>query len=296
MTEASTQSASYKNKKNLVIVLSFTSIYLIAEVIGGILTKSLALLADAGHMLTDVGGLAITLLAIHIAQKKANAERTYGYYRAEIFGSMVNAVVLISLSFYILFEAYQRFRAPPEVKSGGMLIVAGIGLIVNLAGVKLLKSASNESLNMKGAYFEVLSDLLTSIGVIIGAVIIHFTSWNWIDPVISAAIGFLIFPRTWALLKEAASILLEGTPVGIDIKEIRSEITSVPGVKSIHDLHVWSLTSGKHVLTAHVEVGVGADRDGILDRTRSILSDKFKIEHITIQTEAINATDNDGHA
>lgn len=201
-------SASGKNKKQLKIVLALTTTYLIAEVVGGFLTNSLALLADAGHMLTDVGGLALALLAIKFAERPATPEKTYGYYRVEILAALTNAVVLIGISIYILYEAYERFRNPPEVQSRIMLVIASIGLAINIVGVFILRAGSQESLNMKGAYFEVLSDMLTSVGVIIAGIIMLTTGWYYADPIISAGIGLFIFPRTWALLKDAVGVLL----------------------------------------------------------------------------------------
>lgn len=278
-------SPSTENKKRLMIVLALTGTYLIAEVVGGILTGSLALLADAGHMLTDVSGLAIALFAIHIAELPANEKRTFGYYRAEILSSVMNAVILIGLSLYILFEAYQRFQSPPEVKSTGMFIVAGVGLVINLIGMKLLKSASEKSLNMKGAYFEVLSDLLTSIGVMVGAVIIAITGWNWVDPVVSAGIGLFIFPRTWILLKEAVGVLLEGTPANLNLQSLRETLCKIPGVESIHDLHAWSVTSGMNAVSAHVVLSDSQQSFEILKIARESILSNFEVSHVTLQLE-----------
>ena len=237
MGHAHNHSAAGKNKKRLAIVLALTSAYLVAEVIGGLLTHSLALLADAGHMLTDVAGLILALFAIRFAERPATPERTYGYYRIEILVALVNAVVLIGISLYILYEAYERFRNPPEIQSGGMLAVALVGLVVNIAGIYLLKSASEESLNMKGAYFEVLSDMLTSIGVIAAGIIMLTTGWYYADPIISAGIGVFILPRTWMLLRDAVGVLLEGTPHDVNLAALRESIRTVEGVADVHDLH-----------------------------------------------------------
>lgn len=204
----------------------------------------MALLADAAHMLTDVVGLLLAYIAIRIGERKATSSKTFGYYRTEILAAVINAVVLLAISIYVLYEAYQRFLNPPEVQSKAMLIVAGIGLLVNIAGMMILRKSSGDSLNMKGAYFEVLSDMLTSVGVMIAGVVMLTTGWYYADPLISAGIGLLIFPRTWRLLMEAIHVLLEGTPKDVDIDELRSTMEKVPGVKSLHDLHVWSLTSG----------------------------------------------------
>lgn len=278
-------SAGFKNKKQLKVVLLLTGSYLIAEVIGGIVTKSLALLADAGHMLTDVGGLALALFAISLTQQPASPKRTYGYYRAEILAALMNAVVLIGVSLYILYEAYQRFKNPPEVSSKAMLIVASIGLIINIIGMLILRKGSQESLNMKGAYFEVLSDMLTSIGVIIAAIIMLTTGWYYADPIISAGIGLFILPRTWILLKDAVNVLLEGTPADVDIEELSTGITKISGIKSIHDLHVWSLTSGYNAMSVHIVIDEGLPYNDTLRLINDTITSNFKISHVTIQLE-----------
>lgn len=277
--------AAGRNKKNLVVVLALTSTYMIAEVIGGILTGSLALLADAGHMLTDVGGLALALFAMKMAERPASPERTYGYYRSEILASVANAVVLIALSIYILYEAYVRFQSPPEIKSNAMLVVASVGLVVNLIGVRLLQSSAKESLNMKGAYFEVVSDLLTSVAVIIAGILITFTQWFWLDPILSAGIGLFILPRTWQLLKEGVGVLLEGTPSNISLVAVREEILKTDGVTDTHDLHVWSLTSGVNAMSVHVVISNGAKYSDVIKRVQDAMLSKFSISHATIQPE-----------
>lgn len=271
------------NKKALTIVFAFTLAYLIAEVIGGFMTKSLALLADAGHMLTDVAGLGLAIFAIWFAEKPADPARTYGYYRVEILAAVCNCVILLFISFYVLYEAYQRFMHPPEVQSQGMLVVASIGLVVNIVGMFMLKAGSKESLNMKGAYFEVLSDMVTSIGVIIAAVIMMTTGWYYADPLISAGIGLFILPRTWKLLTEAIGILLEGTPSDINLALLRQTVSTVPGVQSVHDLHVWSLTTGVNAASMHVVLG-NSTYDEVLARVQAVLKD-HKIDHSTVQIE-----------
>lgn len=288
-------SAGAKNKNGLKIVLLLTATYLVAEVVGGIITKSLALLADAGHMLTDVGGLILALLAIRLAEKPANPQNSYGYYRAEILAALTNAVVLIGVSLYILYEAYQRFLSPPEIQSTPMLIVAGVGLVVNLIGMFILKKGSGESLNMKGAYFEVLSDTLTSIGVIVAAIIMLTTGWYYADPLISAGIGLFILPRTWILLKDAVRVLLEGTPYDVDIVKLRDTIKNIRGIKDVHDLHVWSLTSGVNAMSAHVVIeGVNSESEMLTTINKTVKSE-FKIFHTTIQLELPNYTEPETH-
>lgn len=236
-------------------------------------------------MLTDVMGLALALLAIWFAEKPATPERTYGYYRFEILAALTNAVILIGISLYILYEAYERFLNPPEVESAGMLIVAGIGLIINLFGMWILYGGSKESLNMKGAYFEVLSDMLTSIGVIIAGIIMLTTGWYYADPLISAGIGLFILPRTWALLKDAVAVLLEGTPSDVNIASVREKLSKIEGVAEIHDLHVWSLTSGVNALSVHTVLAEGAEHDEVLQRVHDSCTSEFEIAHVTAQTE-----------
>lgn len=280
-----TPTAAGRNKRQLAMVFGLTSLYLIAEVVGGFWTGSLALLADAGHMLTDVAGVGLALLAIRFAERPATPERTYGYYRFEILAALANAVVLIGISLYILYEAYQRFLNPPEVESGPMLLVAGLGLAVNLAGVYILRSGSRESLNMKGAYFEVLSDMLSSFGVIIAGVIMLTTGWYYADPLISAGIGLFILPRTWVLLKDAVGVLLEGTPSDVNITAVRDGIAGVPGVAAVHDLHVWSLTSGVNAMSIHSVLAAGSSHEEVLSRVRDYVTKNFKISHVTVQVE-----------
>jgi len=274
-----------KNKKRLVIVLALTTAYLIAEVVGGLLTGSLALLADAGHMLTDVAGLGLALMAIQFAERPATPERTYGFYRVEILAALANSVVLIGISVYILYEAYQRFRNPPAVESKAMLAVASIGLLINLVGIYLLRAASKESLNMKGAYYEVMSDLLTSIGVIIAAIVMLTTGWYYADPLISAGIGLFILPRTWMLLRDAVGVLLEGTPTDVNLAALREAIGSVTGVASVHDLHVWSLTSGVNAMSVHAVLADHALHDEVLASVQRKVTSEFKIAHATVQVE-----------
>lgn len=288
-------SAAGKNKKQLMIVFCLTFFYLIVEVIGGFWTGSLALLADAGHMLTDVAGVGLALLAIWFAEKPASPEKTYGYYRVEILAALTNAVVLIFISFYILYEAYERFKNPPEVQSGGMLAVASVGLVVNIVGVFILRSGSKESLNMKGAYFEVLSDMLTSIGVIIAGIIMLTTGWYYADPLISAGIGLFILPRTWSLLKDAVAVLLEGTPSDVNIADVRDKLSMIEGVAEIHDLHVWSLTSGVNALSVHAVLAEGSEHDDVLQRINDLCTNKLKIAHVTAQIERAGFASHETH-
>ena len=267
------------------ITLALTATFMVAEIVGGLLTGSLALLADAAHMATDVGGLAFALFAIWIGRRPPDAKKTYGYYRAEILAALANGVVLFGVAFYILYEAYQRFREPVRVASGAMLAVAAVGLAVNLIGMYLLKAGAGESLNVKGAYLEVMSDLLGSLGVLAAGIIIWLTGWNLVDPVISVLIGFFILPRTWKLLRESVDILLEGTPVNVDLSAVEKALREQPNVAEVHDVHAWTVTSGRDLLSGHVRVAAGADRDEVLREVRTLLRERFGFDHVTLEVE-----------
>lgn len=280
-----TGSAGARHRKSLIWALALTSTYLVAEVIGAVVTGSLALLADAAHMLTDVGGLALALFAIWFASRPASPTKTYGFLRAEVLAALVNAIVLLLLTIYILYEAYRRFFEPPEVLSTPMLVVAIIGLVVNLISMRMLAAGSEESLNLRGAYFEVLADMLGSIGVIISALVIMFTGWTLADPIVGAAIGLFIVPRTWALLSHAVNILLEGTPTGMDMPKLDAELRQIAGVVDVHDTHVWTITSGYDAMSCHLVVADGVDEQEVLVATRAFLHESFGIDHSTIQIE-----------
>jgi cobalt-zinc-cadmium efflux system protein len=281
-------SATAQNRRALLITFALTFGYFIVEVVGGFITNSLALLADAAHMLTDVGGLALALFATWIAQKPATLAKTYGYYRVEILAALVNAVVLFLISFYILFEAYWRFKEPPEVASLPMILIAVIGLGVNLAGMWILREGARESLNVQGAFLEVVSDALGSVGVIVAGIIMLATGWYYADPIFSVLIGVFILPRTWRLLKQAVNVLLEGTPAHINLAEVEETMLEVDGVEKVHDLHVWTITSGIEALSTHVVLADNCDprdSDQVLERLAALLKERFGIDHSTIQIE-----------
>ncbi|WP_076591334.1 cation diffusion facilitator family transporter [Herminiimonas arsenitoxidans] len=275
-----------QNQKYLLMAFVLTSTFLVAEVIGGLVTGSLALLSDAAHMLTDASALAIALIAIQIAKRAADARRTFGYHRFEILAASFNAIMLFFVAMYILYEAYRRFQSPMEIQSTGMLIIATLGLIINLISMKLLSAGKDASLNIKGAYLEVWSDMLGSIGVIAGALIIRFTGWIWVDSIIAVGIGFWVLPRTWILLRESINVLLEGVPEHIDLEKVRKSVLEIAGVNSVHDLHVWSISSGNTSLTMHV---VGEDQnigeDTLLATIQEVLAKQWEIHHTTIQIE-----------
>lgn len=281
----SSPTAAGQHKFRLAAALGLTTAFMLIEVVGGLWTGSLALLADAAHMLTDAGGLALALIAIRFAERPATPQKTYGYARTEILSALTNAVVLLVVTIYILYEAYQRFKNPPDILSGAMLAVALCGLVVNFISMRLLSAGSSESLNVKGAYFEVLSDMLGSLGVIIAAVIVMLTGWTLADPIIAAGIGLFIVPRTWILLRQAVHILMEGTPAEIDVTLLERELLDIPGVTAVHDLHVWTITSGADAMSCHLVVSDLKDAREILLRARSKMDVKFGIDHTTIQID-----------
>ncbi|MFW1952459.1 cation diffusion facilitator family transporter [Acinetobacter beijerinckii] len=272
------------NAKKLTIALVLTSTFLIVEVIAGLMTQSLALLSDAAHMFTDAAALAIALAAIKIAKRPADNKRTFGYQRFEILAALFNASMLFFVAMYILYEAYQRFTQPPEIQSVGMLIVASLGLVINLISMKILMSSAAESLNMKGAYLEVLSDALGSVGVIIGAIVIYYTNWYWVDTIIAVAIGFWVLPRTWILLRQSINILLEGVPEEVDIEKLRNDLLSLQGVENIHQLKVWAITSKNIHLTVHL-FAPNADRKQLHQAATEMLSHEHGIAEVTLQIE-----------
>jgi cobalt-zinc-cadmium efflux system protein len=280
-----TASAGARHKRRMAWALGLTLTYMAAEVAGGLITGSLALLADAAHMLTDAGGLALALMAIRFGERPATPQRTYGYLRAEILSALANAVVLLVLTIYILYEAYRRFVDPPEVLGWPMLLVAAVGLVVNLISMRLLSGGSSESLNVQGAYFEVLSDMLGSLGVIVAALVIMWTGWELADPIIGAGIGLFIVPRTWNLLRQATHILLEGTPPRVDVGLMEQGIAAIPGVVAVHDLHVWTITSGLDAMSAHVAVQDPTEGIRVLRDVRVLVKEQFGIDHITVQVE-----------
>ena len=275
-----------KYERPLWIAFGLTLFFLFVEVAGGILTNSLALLSDAAHMMTDVIALGVSLFAVRLARKPADAKRTYGYARMEAIGAMINGGLLFLVAGYILWEAVGRFREPPHVASTGMLVVAGLGLVVNLISMQLLRAGAGDSLNMKGAYLEVWSDMLGSVGVILGALAIRFTGWTVIDPIIAVLIGLWVLPRTWVLLRQAGHVLMQGVPAGVNLDAVRDAMQAQPGVAAVHDLHVWALGSREPILTAHVLLANdAADTDGIRITMAEMLHERFDIDHATLQLE-----------
>ena len=285
-----------RHERPLWWAFGLTLAFLIAEVIGGILTNSLALLSDAAHMATDVIALAISLVAVRLSRKPADAKRTYGYARMEAIGAMVNGLLLFAVAFYVLWEAAHRFSEPPEVASIGMMVIASLGLLVNLIAMRLLKAGSGESLNLKGAYLEVWADMLGSLGVIIAAVLIMVTGWRVVDPIVAVLIGLWVLPRTWTLLREAGKVLMQGVPSGLDLEIVRRALTEQPGVAQVHDLHIWALASRQPVMTAHlVLTDPTLNVDDLRRTVTQMLEDRFDIGHATLQVESSDCGDHGLH-
>lgn len=287
---------STANSSALTKALALTGTFLVAEVVGGILTGSLALLSDAAHMMTDTAGLAIALAAVRIGSRPADGRRTFGYKRFEILAAAFNAILLFAVAAYILYEGVQRFFAPAEIQTPVMLLIATLGLVVNLVAMRILDASSSTSVNIKGAYLEVWSDMLGSVGVILAAIIIWATGWTWVDPLVAVAIGLWVVPRTWDLFKETSNILLEGVPDNIDIEKVSSTLSNLPGVSSIHDLHIWAVTNGEPSLSAHLVLKGDADPEATRGAAANALHDIFEIQHVTLQLERIDCrTGRDDH-
>lgn len=287
--------ARTSNSRALTLALGLTGTFLIVEVIAGILFGSLALISDAAHMLTDTAGLAIALAAIKIGERPADVRRTFGYQRFEILAAAFNAVLLFGVAGYILFEAYHRFVEPVAVQSIPMMAIAAVGLGVNLQAMRLLSAGKDNSVNVRGAYLEVWSDMLGSVGVIIAAAIIWLTNWLWVDALVAIGIGLWVLPRTWQLFKETLNVLLEGVPEGIDFRAVELALLSVPGVQDLHDLHVWAITSGMPSLSAHLVVSDQFEPDTVCKAATTMLDEQFKIEHVTLQVERTDCRESREH-
>ncbi len=274
------------NQRRLTLTLVLVILYMAAEVIGGLLSGSLALLADAGHMLSDAGSLALALFAMWLASRPSGSQHTYGYYRTEILAALVNGATLVAISILIFIEAYQRLMNPPEVQAGIMMAVATGGLVVNLLGLWLLKEGRQESLNMQGAWLHILADTLGSSQAIAAGALIWAFGWYWADPLASIIIGVLIIFSSWSVLKESVAVLMESSPLHIDVDEVLEAMREVEGAAGVHDLHVWTITSGMVALSAHVLPESECDRDDLLKDLSDTLKHRFEISHATIQIES----------
>lgn len=268
------------------LVFGLTAGFLVVEVVGGILTNSLALISDAAHMFTDVMALAIAIAAMRLSRLSADRKRTFGYHRFEILAAAFNATLLFFVALYILYEAYRRWIAPPAIESLGMLAIAIVGLAVNLAGMRLLSGDASSNLNVKGAYLEVWADALGSVGVIIAALIVTFTGWTRADPIVAVLIALWVLPRTWTLFKQSVNVLLEGVPEGMDLSAIDSRLRDVAGVRDVHELHIWSVGSGKTSLTAHLILDdAQSNVQRVLNDANELLRRDFGLTHTTLQAE-----------
>ena len=283
-THRSLPTAGLRHRKRLTFVLVLAGIYMLAEVAGGLLANSLALLADAGHMLTDVAALGLSLFAIWAAQRPATPRRTYGYHRMEILAALANGATLVAMAALIFAEAYRRWSDPPDVKGGLMLAVACGGLAVNLASLWILHGGRDESLNVRGAWLHVATDTLGSVQAIAAGALISGFGWKWADPLASVLIGLLVVISSWGLLKDAVGVLMEGVPAHLQLDEVAEIMATVPGVTAVHDLHVWTITSGFVALSAHVVVEPECPED-VLWHVRAAIHDRFGIDHSTIQVE-----------
>ncbi len=273
------------NRRRLAVALGLTATYMVAEVIGGIAANSLALLADAGHMFSDAAALGLCMVALALAQRPATSQRTYGFHRAEILAALTNGAALLVLSVLIAREAWERLSEPPVVQGGLMLAVACGGLAINLVNLRILGGGRESSLNVRGAWLHVMADTLGSVGAISAGAGIYFFGWRWADPVASFIIASLVLYSAWGLVRETLDVLMEGVPRGISIEEVTEALEGLPGVQDAHDLHVWSLTSGRNIATIHLVIGEDADHQGIIDAANRTLASRFAIHHATIQVE-----------
>jgi cobalt-zinc-cadmium efflux system protein len=278
--------AGARHQRRLAVAFGLTVGFLVVQVVIGLITGSLALLSDAGHMATDALGLGMALAAIHAASRaRTDGSRTFGLYRLEILAALANAALLFAVAAFVLYTAVSRLGDPPEIDALPVLVAGGLGLVVNFVAFMLLRPGAAESLNVEGAYLEVMSDALGSVAVIAAAIIIGVTGWGWVDPVFGAAIGVFILPRAWRLGREALRVLVQAAPPGIDLAGVRADLTGIPGVVDVHDLHVWTLTSEMEVASAHVMVRAGSDTHRVLDQARQLLAERHRLQHATLQVE-----------
>jgi cobalt-zinc-cadmium efflux system protein len=283
----------HSETRRLKLALLISSIYFFAELIGGFLTNSLALMSDAGHMLSDIGALALSLFAFRIAQRPATLISTYGYHRVEILAALFNGLALWMIVGIIFAAAYNRFLNPPAVESYGMMIVAVLGLLVNVAAGAILYGGHHHNLNLRGAFLHIVSDALGSVGAMTAGLIMLATDWYVADPLISILIGLLILHSSWSLVKESLSVLMQSVPKGIQLEEVRQTIEGIEGVSKVHDLHVWAVTSDIYTLSAHAVVDNGGDFHQVLNCIEDTLKQRFNIEHTTIQLETESREENE---
>jgi cobalt-zinc-cadmium efflux system protein len=282
--------AAASNQRRLLVVLSLTTAYLLAEVVGGLLTGSLALLADAGHMLADVFGLSMSFAALRMAARPATPRRTFGFHRAETLAAVANAVLLLGIAAFILYEAWSRFAAPEEIATLPMLLVAAGGLVVNVISFKTLHGAADANLNMRGAMLEVVADMLGSVGAIVAAIVIMLTGWYQADPLVSVLIAVFIVPRALGLLGAGLNVLLEATPAHLDLGQVVTAMQAVPGVAAVHDVHAWTIASGYVAMSAHVRAN-GRPSSDVLHDLQTLLREDLHVDHVTLQVESDDHAD-----
>ncbi|MCP2260272.1 cobalt-zinc-cadmium efflux system protein [Streptoalloteichus tenebrarius] len=281
-------SASGRYVGRLVAALAIGAAFMALEAVVGLVTGSLALVSDAAHMVTDVLGVGLALAAILAARNaRKTADRTFGLYRAEVLAALANAVLLFGVAGYVLVEALGRWSDPPEVPGLPVLLTAAVGLLANLVSFALLRGGAKESLNVRGAYLEVLADLIGSVGVLVSGAVTLIFGWRYADPVIGVAIGLFVLPRTWRLGRRAVRILFQHAPEGVDVPSLQSDLAGLEGVTEVHDLHVWTLTSGMEVASAHLSTSSGAEHDRVLEAAQRLLAERYRIEHATLQVETV---------
>ncbi len=292
------RTAASAHRGRLRLVLGISLVILLVEVIGSVVTGSVALLADAGHMLTDVTGIALSLIAVMLAERAPTTRRTYGWQRAEVLAALLNSVLLMGIGIFILVESIRRLTSPPEVAAGGMFVFAAVALVGNAIALWLLAAGQRQSINIRGAYLEVLSDLVGAGVVVIASIVIKLTAYHRIDAIAGLFIGLMILPRTWTLLRDALDVLVEATPKHIDLEVVREHLLGVDGVLDVHDLHAWTITSGIPGLSAHVVIGEATLTKGtggeLLDKLSACIDEHFEIEHSTFQLEPRGHLDHEG--
>ena len=286
---------SMESRRLLTVVLALTALYMVAEFLGGLWTGSLALLADAGHMLADVAALGLALLAVWFSARPATPRKTFGYYRLEIFAALINGAGLILISLFIFYEAYERWFTPHRIRSVAMTLVAAGGLVMNLICVRLLHREREDDLNVRGAWLHIVGDMLGSVGAIVAGLLITLFGWNVVDPLISVLIGLLIVWSSWHLIRDATNVLLEGTPAHINLAAVERAILETEGVANVHDLHIWTITSGREALSAHVLHAYSISQADLLKQLRAKLHELFGVDHLTIQMETADFEDDTYH-
>ena len=280
-------SASGRHVGRLAAAFTVTAVFMVVEVATGIATGSLALLSDGAHMVTDVLGVGLALAAILVARRaRRSSARTFGLYRAEVLAALANAVLLFGVAGYVLYEAVTRFSSPPDVPGTPVVVVASLGLVANVVAFLLLRRGATESLNLRGAYLEVVADMIGSVGVLVSGLVTLLFGWRYADPLIGVAIGIFVLPRTWTLARRSLRILFQHAPERVDVEALTGALGRLPGVGEVHDVHVWTLTSGMEVASAHLTVSAGCDQSVVLAAARELLVREYQLEHATLQVES----------